>query len=32
MAYSEQLNTRAWWWPFFPGCSYRGDGVYDEEE
>jgi hypothetical protein len=29
MAYSEQLNTRAWWWPFFPGCRYEGDDIDD---
>jgi hypothetical protein len=23
----EVLNTRAWWWPFFPGCRYEGDGI-----
>jgi hypothetical protein len=31
MVSSEGLATRAWWWPFFPGCSYDGDGVYHEE-
>ena len=25
MAGSEQLNTQAWWWPYFPGCRYEGD-------
>jgi hypothetical protein len=31
MADTETLNTFAWWWPYFPGCRYEGDGVdYDE--
>jgi hypothetical protein len=31
MAVAEKLNTHAWWWPYFPGCRYEGDGVdYDE--
>jgi hypothetical protein len=25
MAYAEALNTRAWWWPAYPGCRYEGD-------
>lgn len=27
MAVTEMLNTRAWWWPYFPGCRYEGDEV-----
>ncbi len=27
MAVTEDLSTNAWWWPYFPGCRYEGDGI-----
>ena len=27
MAWNEGLSARAWWWPYFPGCRYDGDGL-----
>jgi hypothetical protein len=24
---SEDGNLDAWWWPYFPGCRFDGDGV-----
>ena len=27
MASSEPLSTRSWWWPYFPGCRFDGDGL-----